>query len=300
MARRPAPTKVDEIAVDTAIDTPAPVAVADAPTPAPTESTAVAPVSDYADDLGSGFEDTTGEDLKVPLITAIQSNNPQVMPGHAKYLAHAKPSMLLNTLTGETHDGAVGVEFIPVRRVRQFMEFVPRTQGGGVVARHDPNEPAVKRARAGKPYGKIENFGDGNELVESVNVYGLLIDAQGKVSEANVPFQSTNIDAYKTMYSIALAQRVPVGNGQTAPLPLFAHRWRLRTTFAQNKKGQWFKLVLTPAAETIEASRLAQTDPLYQRAKAFDKLIHAGRVTDNFDDAAKSDIGTGEDGVEDI
>ncbi len=279
---------------ETLVDTPSTTLTAPAP--------AAVPALAYdASDYGAGFEDMTAADLKVPLLFALQALNPQVLEGNPKRVPGAQPSMLMNSLTNRLYPGAEGVDIIPVKRTRTFFQYIPRTKGGGLVGRFDPTDPRVLKARKGHEFGKVP-FDDETELVESVNVYALLVDrASGAIEHVIVPFQSSNIGVFQTMYTISSAQRVTDPNdGHTYVLPLYAHVWRLTTAYASNKKGNWYKFALTPANGTMEASRLTRDDPRYVAAKEFLRLIDAGRVKDDFDSAAASDVAHGADEVEEI
>jgi hypothetical protein len=232
----------------------------------------------------TGFEDVEASDLKVPFVLALQAQSPQAMRGNPKFVEGAQASDLWNNLTNELYPGAIGVPFVPVMRVREELEYVPRDKGGGLVARHDPKDPRIAALRKRFPFAKAP-IGDGNELVESVKLYGYMQNPKtGKWEPAIVPFVSTNMESYKRFFSLAMTQRYELPGTspvQTAQYPMRAHRWRLTTKFEQNKKGQWYKLVLALDGPSFEAARLAPTDPVYQEATQFAKLIAAGRVVEH-------------------
>ena len=246
----------------------------------------------------TGFEDMTADDLKIPFVVALQAQSPQALRGNPKFIEGAQASMLYNNLTNRLYDGAVGVPAIPVMRKREEIEWVPLVKGGGLVKRHDPNDPAIVKLRKQYPFGKAP-IGDGNELVQSVKLYLRIQDPRtGEFENVIVPFVSTNMDAFKTFYSQCLTQRFPVidkATGQpvepkqTALYPMYAHRWRLKTKFATKGPHSWYKLDLVLDAPSFAEARIPQDDPQYVEAALYARLIAEGRIVEHDETAAMGD-----------
>jgi hypothetical protein len=297
MAKRTSTTDAPEIVVDPT--------VASGPTGMTVPPTGGAVMEYDASDLDLGFEDTTQADIKVPLVSVVQSNSPQATPGHPKAVKGATAGQFINSLTNRLYDGRTGLSGVIVARKRQFFEAIPRTKGGGIVGRHAQDSPLIRSLQKQHGgFGKMP-LPNGNEIFESVSVYVVLDHGNGQYENVVIPFASTNLGEYAKWYTLLREQKVPVGDtGQTASLPLFAHRVRFTTTFKQNKQGQWQGIVIQPdgpatddLSADIRAARLPQDSALYREAKALNALFGAGKV--QVDEGAESDVAA-HDGVQDL
>jgi hypothetical protein len=242
--------------------------------------------TDYdVDDLGAGFEDTDAADFKLPWLRPLQKGSPEVDEDSKSRMEGAKAGMFLNTATGELVDGKAGFRFIAVHRTHQFVEFVPRAQGGGFVAVYQPNDPLVVAAlkKSGKAFGK-HPFGDGNELVETFTMFGLYEPRPNEDWRPVVlPFASSAIDAYKTIMTKLDMLRVNVPGRGKVPLPMFASQLLISTEFAENKKGAWHRMKADFAAPDAEKARIPKDHPLYIQAKMFRNLVTSNKAVVDHD-----------------
>lgn len=255
-------------------------------TPAKREEPANSVAKYDADDLGAGFEDFTRDDLAIPFINILQKMSPAVDPDSPNHIDKAKAGMMINSVTQELYDGKEdGVVVIPVHRVHQFIEWVPRDAGGGFVAAHEVDDPMIVEAKKGGNFGKLESP-DGNDLVETFNVYVLLVGDDGDYQPAVIPFSSTNIKAYKKWMTNARSIVLKDEEGRRFPAPMFSHKYRILTQFQENNKGTWHAFRVAFAEGDAESSRLAPEDELYQAAKGVRELVLSGAAKPNYDSAA--------------
>lgn len=231
-------------------------------------------------DLGAGFEETSSVDFLLPFVRPLQKMSPEVDPDKSEYIDGAKAGTFLNTATKDLYDGKAGIAIIPVHRTHQYLEFIPRDQGGGFVASYSPDDPRVIEAlkAAQRVYGKVPFGDEGNELIETFNVYALLVSGDGEAFGVVLPFSSTQIAVYKEMMTKLDMLRVLVPGRGRVPLPMFATRLRLTTKFKENKKGSWHLMQVGFDGATAESARIAPSDPLYIQAKSFRDLIISGKA----------------------
>lgn len=237
---------------------------------------------DYGADAGAGFEGTSGADLSIPFISILQSNSPQVEEDSDRY----KPGMLVNTVTGDIIDADVakhgaGQPFLPVHKETAYVEWVPRDSGGGFVGLHDPNGEVVKKAIAangGSRIGKL-TLDNGNELIETHYIYGLLLDEAGETTTgfAVVSFTSTKIKPYRdfttAMYTL---------KGRP---PMFANRAVLKTVKQKNEKGSFFNFKIEPLKGSWSESLInpATEAALLEEAKGFRDMVTSGMARAAFE-----------------
>lgn len=242
----------------------------------PQQTRAVATVTD--EDVGAGFEGMSQDELAVPFLIILQKNSPQVEEGNAKYVAGAKAGSILNTVTQELYDGKEGITFVPCHREQRFIEWVPRDEGGGLVAVHEPQSQVVIEAkRAAKSrYGKM-TLDNGNELAETFSVYGMLVHAEG-VDPVIIAFGSTQIKHYKRWMTRAMSITARKESGERVVAPLFSHQYQLRTKTESNKKGSWFGWDIGFAGGSAATANIPQGTDLYEIAKGFRSAVTSGTV----------------------
>ena len=236
---------------------------------------------DYGDDAGAGYEGQTSKDLSLPWINVLQDGSPQVKDKESHYVS----GMLYNTVTHEGIKGAKGMVIIPVVKRRVFVEWVPRDNGGGFVAVHETESDVVAKAIADSTaYGKYSY--KGNDLVETFELYFLILDSDDLESEAPVGFGVTAITSKKIKpfkdWTTALSLVNYRKFGIPKQPPIFANRVKL-LTFTDKHKTFVFENVkfqpLNPDTEElpgIMSSLVGKDTPLYNEAKNLREMIQNG------------------------
>jgi hypothetical protein len=246
----------------------------------------------YATDLGTGFEDFTQDDVAVPFVSILQKGSPQVEDENPKQVKGAKAGMLYNNVTGELYDGKAGIHVVPVHRVRNFIEWIPKDDGGGLVNVFDPSAPEVAEAlkKAGKKFGKIK-IGDNNDLVETVSVFCLIAKPDNSTQRVIISFASSQLAGFKKWMTTAQSIQIPAADGSDRMVvpPMFSHLYKLTTFFFQKKENTWYKwlasFALGEPSPNAEASRLAEGTPLYEAAREFRAMVVSGRAQADFQTA---------------
>jgi hypothetical protein len=237
---------------------------------------------DYGEDAGVGFEGTTSKDLSIPFLGILQSNSPQVEGGD-KPIEGAKPGMLVNTVTNELLDGETGQPFIPVHYDRAYVEWVPRTKGGGFVAMHDPASEGVvaelKKQEQAKQRGKII-LANGNELIETEYCYTLTLDRDfvTPTGFAVLSLTSTKLTPFrKFKTSLFMLKGKP---------PIFVSRAILKTEKQKNEKGTFYNAKFVPIAADWRSSLIPNTaefKDLIDEAKSFRAMVLSGMAKAAFE-----------------
>ncbi len=232
---------------------------------------------EYGDDIDSGYENTTAEDYAVPFLMMLQKMSPEVDKSEEAYIKGAAPGMILNKGTGEIFNKIL---FVCSYSQHMFIEWVPRDQGGGLVARYEPDDPFVQKIRKSQKFGMYATP-DGNNLVDTFYMWGILIKDDESTENVVIGFKSTQIKKYKNWRT----------RGRTLGVPLFAQRWLLKSIGESNSKGSFHSWDIQFDGDTALECRLPREDPYYLKAKALYEVVKAGnaRMVDEEVD------GTGED-----
>ncbi len=229
--------------------------------------------ADFGDFAGMGFENQTNQDIAIPFMGVLQAMSPQVNESEPSYISGAKAGDLFNTVTGELIPRPA--TFVPCYTEHVYVEWVPRDAGGGFVAVHGYNSEVVVKAKAGAEKFNDLKTPEGNQLVETFYVYGLLLDAPDAQSSSTpivIAFTSTKIKVYKALMT---KLRTIKGNP-----PLFAFRLAVATCDAKNKKNQPYKnFKITPVGATLFDSANLPGTPfagLLEEGKALVEAIKGG------------------------
>ena len=92
----------------------------------------------------AGTEDIGANDVRLPRLAIAQGLSPQITPGDGMFIEGLTMFDMFNDLTGEIY-GKGPLTFVPVRRDTRRIEFIPRSEGGGIVDMDvPPNDPRLK------------------------------------------------------------------------------------------------------------------------------------------------------------
>ncbi len=209
---------------------------------------------DYGDEAGEGFEGISLNDMSIPFLNLLQSNSPEV---EAQTIPNARAGLILNSVTKEILDQPIIVQ--PVKREHKWVEWKPRTAGGGLVATHEDDSEVVKKAIAANGGSRIPPKGnDGkrvamkvgtNELVETFYYYCFLLDPNGmeQIGWCVISFSSTKIKVQKDWMTAMRTQR--------GKPPLKAFRCKIATERQTNDSGQpYYNFTIRPFGDTWIAS----------------------------------------------
>lgn len=249
--------------------------------------------ADFGEYAGLGFEGTTSDELQIPFLVLLQDLSPQVK-GTTK-LEGAKPGMFFNTVTQELFDPAKDqLIFIPAMKDHCYMEWIPRKKGGGLVGRREISDPIVRTAiQRSTEFGKYSSP-DGNDLVETFYVYGVLV-ANDTPQPICIAFTSMKIKAWKKYFTQMNYDLVQAPDGRKIKPPMFCHRCFVGSCDDRSRSGDEFKnITLTPVKGSVAESRVLDVnDPLSQSAASLAIAFRDGRASVDY--AAQETSSGGDD-----
>lgn len=207
------------------------------------------------------------EDNLIPLIYILQDMSPQVKKRDPAYIEGAEPGDFWFRGTSKVIKGSEGMVVQSCAFNKDVIEWIPRDQGGGIVARHAvDNATDVEGARLvtdpKNPKRKKAITPDENELRETRYHY-VLIDG----SAYCFPFSGSGHSDSRNWMQQMNAVKTPRGR----PAPHFGQKWRLRTRTRENAIGSWF--AIDPAFEGF----VTDTEE-FQRGLALHDAVVGGDV----------------------
>lgn len=224
----------------------------------------------------TGAEGITKDDLRLPRLGFAQGLSPQIIEGDSKYIPDLKVFDMFNDLSGEIY-GKGPIQFIPVRRDVRRIEFIPRSEGGGV---KDLNVPARD------PRMEWET-GPGGERIppkatKFVEFVILLLHGEDRAPE---PIVMSIKDTNK--WNRAAAERLSgfIALG-TPPKPIYGRIFSVASKPEKNDKGTFAVPVINPVMALddpkVDDATWERNKLLYEFAKSHyeqfkDKTIHVER-----------------------
>lgn len=199
---------------------------------APLPTTLMADMAKYA---GAGFEGMTMEDAAVPYLAILQSQSPQVKKGHPARIEGAEEGDLFNSVTQRVYKG--GVRLIPCGFRKAWVEWVPKTAGGGFVASYD-NDARLAECRKDPATGR-DMLPNGNHLVATAYHYVLVVDPDGGAERVVISMSSTQLKKSRRWNSQMMALQVDTPQGKLAAPP-FAFSYLAGTVLEQKDSNSWF------------------------------------------------------------
>ena len=252
------------------------------------EGSVLVGVEDYAQDANIGLEQIGADERAVPFLRILQRNSPQCddnsdVPG-------ARPGMIFNTATQEVYSGQTGLLFVPAFRDHNYVEFIPRINGGGFVGLWDASDSEILRLRQKHgSFGKLTNE-NGNELVETYYLYGLMIppgkgpdDPPSPPAPCVVPFASTQIKKYRAIMARLSTMFIDPIKLPGKVYPIFAHVLRVGTVQESNKHGTFYGWRIGLASESAELCRIRPDSMLYIEAKKLAHELKEGKLRAAFE-----------------
>lgn len=247
----------------------------------------------YEQYAGQGLEDITSEDKGLPFFEVLQPLSPEI-----EEVEGAQAGMIVNRATKELF---TDIRFVPVCRQHVYTEWVPRDSGGGLVGTYPVTDPIVVAARAKQRVGKHE-LDNGNELIETFYLFGLVLGENDEATPAVIAFTSTKIAAYKQLTTRADSLMFRTSDGRKLKYPWFAHVWRLGTEKKKKDKYTWYTWTVGFDSQDGKAdgARLMPDSPilsmasdLFQSQKAGELKLNTENVTNDMGDGRSDAVSPG-------
>ena len=230
-------------------------------------------MEDMEEDAGLGASTDPNEAL-TPIVRLLQTLSPQVSEGDPKYIEGAKRGdIFLRDEEQPIIKGSVGFQFRLCLMWKGWVEWKPRDEGGGFVARY-----------LNRPLEAIEKepnhwyMPDGNELQDIMYHGGFIIMPDGGEVPYIIPMKGANHTVSKSWLYQIQAKRF--SNGKQKPSWMYVYR--IKTQERQNSKGKFHVYQVT-----TEGPMMAETEDefrqLYARCKAFHEALKAGLVPPEVD-----------------
>jgi len=183
---------------------------------------------------GEGLSTDAADNL-VPLIYVLQPLSPQVLKKNEAYIEDAEPGNIwLRNSEEPIHEEIV---FQPCHFSKDWVEWIPRKQGGGFVGRYDEKpDDAEQYKDPERPRSLRFRMPSGNEIVETRYFAGFVLQENGAALPYIIPLSSTGHSFGKDLMFRLNNRRL---NDGSKP-PIWANTVTLKTRMRNNNAGEWY------------------------------------------------------------
>lgn len=247
----------------------------------------VALADEMVGDSGAGLSDSQDDNI-VPLLRILQDNSPQVKERDDAYIDGAKPGMiLLRSSPSPLIDGeADGMWFQPCYFFKEVVEWIPRKNGGGLVARHAewPDDTAEKEDDENPNRKKFYRTSNKNELVETRYHVGLVYRPDEPSAPYVMPLSGTG-HTFSRQWMFMMNQRqIPGGKGRA---PSYSSLYLIKTRPRSNAAGDWFMY------EAVDV-KWVDSKAMYDTGRALNQAFASGqKKVEDLDDEVAGPTGGG-------
>ena len=221
------------------------------------------------------------DDMSIPFLQILQSLSPQCTKGEAEFIKGSEPSDLLNTVTQsliktrDDDDNAIaGCQVMPVSYKRSFIEWVPRSQGGGIVQEYSVEDGLSIITQRSKETGQDiiqENSPlgtPGNQLNDTHTHFMFLITDDWSYEPVVLTMSSTQIKPSKDLNNMVSKQVLPDGR----KAPRFFGIYDVTTQRRSNDQGSWYIWKFERVSDVLKSEKM----DMFRDAKEFVVGIETG------------------------
>ena len=203
---------------------------------------------DIAADMAEFGANYAQAEMSMPFLQILQAMSPQVTRGQEQYIKEAQAGMFFNTVTKELYDGEAGINIIFGSFKASYIEWVPRSQGGGFVNEYSDVDGArglvavdPDNNRVIQPGSPIGTPGNHLSLTHTRMAFVVSDDlTSGTPAIVSMTASQLGVSAqFNTRHKLLEFRNPQTGAMQKGP-PLPLVMWKATTKLSQNEKGSWF------------------------------------------------------------
>jgi len=224
------------------------------------------------EDAGKGVSNLADDNL-VPLVYILQAQSPQCSKRSPDYVEGAETGAIWLRNSGlPAVPGDEGILFQPCYFQKDWVEWIPRSAGGGFAGRHD-ERPAEAKEQALDPQNPKKLswvLPNGNTLSETRYHIGYVITPDGATFPYVIPMASSGHTVSRGWMFLMNSKQI--GSHRA---PSWAALYRLKTKERSNAAGTWSTWDITDAGWVKTAEEYARGAALHASFAAGEKQIQA-------------------------
>jgi hypothetical protein len=228
------------------------------------------------EDVGSGSEGMTKDDILMPRLGILQQMSDQINKRHGDYVDGAEAGHIFDNVAKTAHDGEKGITIVPVTYRRAHIEWKP--DRGGLVADHGSDSSCLESCTRGE---KGEYFtSEGNQIVITGEFLVYVLDDNGGYNPALISMSGSQFKKAKLWNAMISRLMIDIKGEKKNPA-MFWTAYQLTTVPESNDLGSWFgwgiKMKYDAASGGI-IQNIPNGKNIYLEARQFKKDVKEGNV----------------------
>jgi hypothetical protein len=212
------------------------------------------------------------DDIAIPRLSILQDLSPSAIKRNAEYIKGAEAGMFADLTQGKIFSGEDGVIVIPVTYRRTYIEWKPRSDGGGFVNDHGIDDELLSTAvRDDKGALILPNK---NKLVVTAEYVILLVNKDG-ITPAVMSLASSQLKKSRKWNTMITNYQIDHPKGGKFNPAMFYRAYRLTTIPESNDQGDWFGISIAPECDVIS---LPDGKEAYMKARTLRQQVDSGEV----------------------
>jgi len=222
-------------------------------------------------------DDLDADSYAVPRLALIEKMSPQVDEAEAEFMPDAKPGMIFNSVTNQLFPADTGLLVIPCFRQRVYVEWVPRSAGGGFVAVHDKVRGAELMLTTVRDADNNDVLPNGNELMDTFEFYVLAADPN------TLDWEPAVISMSRTRAKEAKAWNYRINNRRINKVKVKPQA-QVFEMLSAVRKGDQGNSYVWKAGDSVLVDVIEKDDPaaLFRMAVDFGKAVSSGQRGTNY------------------
>ncbi len=228
------------------------------------------------EDIGSGSEGMTKDDVMIPRLSILQQMSDQVNKRHGSYIDGAEPGMIMDNVANVAFDGEKGITVVPISYRRAHIEWRP--DRGGLAADHGSSSDCLDGCQRGDKGEYLTD--EGNEIVPTGEYFVFVIDDDGNHTPALLSMAKSQLKKAKQWNAMISRLMIDI-NGQKENPAMFWTAYQLTTVPESNDQGSWFGWSVKMNHDSQSGGiiqNLSNGKNIYLEARKFKKDVQSGNV----------------------
>ena len=224
-------------------------------------------LADLKADATEFSENLTQEDFLVPRLGLVQSMSPQRLKTKPEYIEGCEEGSIFNSVTQELYEPPVSV--VPVLYSRRYVEWAPRSQGGGGMVNPNHDSSIMDQAVWNNPGYVLPN---GNELVVTPEHIVLLLGEDGP-TPILISMAASKERVSKRWNTLIRTLHIVVGGQKISNPPRFASVYELSPVPQTSDNGDFWNWDVKFSKPVFDLENGAE---IYSEAKALATALRSG------------------------
>lgn len=242
------------------------------------------------------------DELILPRLKILQSNNPECQEGTPQYIEGSKAGMFYNTASGKLTSGQEGMIICIVGHQKQTLQWIPREAGGGLVKNWGVDEGWKNLCEPDQRFAFRPVTKEGHTIDKQRSFLIFDIDSKtGLVDPSYFNFRSTNLTVANQISTRLSQSRVKLANGKIITPPHFYYTYKLTLERKANEKGSWWSPKFVPNQDKtgrhIKLEEMPNGQEIFEQAILFREQFMEGTIqeSEQYEQGDEYDSGNNDD-----